>query len=270
VSNGNPYVIAGGSNEVMHVLHPRLRYPDLWSGCIGAWCPALGPTGLRLADNSGLGKHGTLRNMEPDDWIIQKGYSGLRFGGTNEDVLTGGFPTQYNPISQAYYSAWIRRNATSDTISFGSYAGIPSTAFSVTVFSDTRVYFDVGSGFDNFVSSGTEMMHIICGYDGTQAAGSRTYFYQNGMLAARSTGGTTPATISPASGIAIGSRGGTDRYGVGDIFEVRLNLGICTSATAYLLSRRPGIAYETAHRRSYKAAAAPAATANNLMLLGVG
>lgn len=37
-------------------------YPELWKGCVGAWNPGLGVTGLTLRDQSGFGRHGTLTN----------------------------------------------------------------------------------------------------------------------------------------------------------------------------------------------------------------
>ena len=37
-------------------------YPELWRGCVGAWAPCLGPTGLTLRDWSGFANHGTLMN----------------------------------------------------------------------------------------------------------------------------------------------------------------------------------------------------------------
>ena len=37
-------------------------YPSLWKGCVGAWNPGLGPSGLTLRDNSGFGNDGTLTN----------------------------------------------------------------------------------------------------------------------------------------------------------------------------------------------------------------
>jgi hypothetical protein len=44
-------------------------WPELWRGCVGAWNPGLGPTGLRLYDWSPYRNHGTLTNMDAGtDW----------------------------------------------------------------------------------------------------------------------------------------------------------------------------------------------------------
>lgn len=65
-----------------------LRYPHLWQGCVGAWCPSQsGATGYRLFDDSGNNNHGTLQNMEAASW--QTGGSsklGLNFDGSNDFV----------------------------------------------------------------------------------------------------------------------------------------------------------------------------------------
>lgn len=65
-------------------------YPNLWNGLVGAWVPALGPTGLVLRDVSGRGSHGTLTDMDPaTDWVVgEKGYA-LDFDGSNDTVVCG-------------------------------------------------------------------------------------------------------------------------------------------------------------------------------------
>lgn len=60
-------------------------YPQLWNGCVGAWCPSLGVTGNTLYDWSGLGQHATLTNMDAaTDWVASDGRYALDFDGTND------------------------------------------------------------------------------------------------------------------------------------------------------------------------------------------
>ncbi len=51
------------------------RYPTLWDGLIGAWCPSVqNPSGITLLDLSGYGRNGTLTNMDaPTDWVYSAG-----------------------------------------------------------------------------------------------------------------------------------------------------------------------------------------------------
>ena len=62
-------------------------HPELWRGCIGAWAPCLGPTGLTLRDWSGRANHGTLTNMDPSlKWGPSGGKYALAFDGSNDSV----------------------------------------------------------------------------------------------------------------------------------------------------------------------------------------
>lgn len=68
--------------------HDDSEFPELWQGCVGAWAPCLGPTGLRLHDFSRGVNWGTLTNMEPEtDWVVNSGQYALDFDGSSETVL---------------------------------------------------------------------------------------------------------------------------------------------------------------------------------------
>ena len=70
-----------------HLVRTELRYPGLWRGCVGAWNPGLGPSGLTLRDWSGRGNHGTLTNMDVgSDWVVSQGRYALDFDGVNDFV----------------------------------------------------------------------------------------------------------------------------------------------------------------------------------------
>ena len=69
--------------------HDESAYPELWDGVVGAWCPSLGPTGLRLHDHSRRSNWGTLTNMDAaTDWVVSGGQYALDFDGSN-DYVTG-------------------------------------------------------------------------------------------------------------------------------------------------------------------------------------
>jgi hypothetical protein len=69
--------------------HENSAYPQLWRGCVGAWCPSLGPSGSRLHDYSRRNNWGTLTNMDPaTDWIVDGGGYALNFDNTNNVVIT--------------------------------------------------------------------------------------------------------------------------------------------------------------------------------------
>ena len=69
--------------------YSRSRYPRLWDGCVGAWCPSLGVSGTRLFDFSGRQNWGTLTNMDAaTDWVVDDGGYALDFDGVNDTVIT--------------------------------------------------------------------------------------------------------------------------------------------------------------------------------------
>jgi len=65
----------------------NLLYPQLWKGCVGAWCPSLGVTGNTLFDHSGFGNHGTLTNGPM--WDVSEGRYANGFDGVNDWIDLG-------------------------------------------------------------------------------------------------------------------------------------------------------------------------------------
>jgi hypothetical protein len=83
-------------------------YPELWRGCVGAWNPGLGPTGLTLIDWSGYRNDGTLTNMDAaGDWVASGGRYALDFDATNDSVT---LPSkQYLFAGQAFTLSWFEQ-----------------------------------------------------------------------------------------------------------------------------------------------------------------
>lgn len=61
-------------------------YPELWRGCVGAWAPCLGPTGLTLRDWSGRGHNGPMiSTMSPSTgWDTSHGRWSNKFDGSDD------------------------------------------------------------------------------------------------------------------------------------------------------------------------------------------
>jgi hypothetical protein len=64
-------------------------YPALWRGCVGAWDPGLGPSGLVLRDWSGFKRHGTLTNGPA--WVISD-ENAIRYDGVNDHIALPSVP----------------------------------------------------------------------------------------------------------------------------------------------------------------------------------
>ena len=132
-------------------------YPELWDGVVGAWCPSLGPTGLRLHDHSRRSNWGTLTNMDAaTDWTLSGGQYALDFDGTNDYVATA----QGVPIASAVLSVslWIWRRDTPTT--FPRLIDLSDGAHSV------QAVFDMGQAGSGFLV--TKHTQYQSGVTGTQ------------------------------------------------------------------------------------------------------
>ena len=88
------------------------QFPELWRGCIGAWCPVLGPTGLTLRDWSGYQNHGTLTNFTTSAaWTTLEGHHAIDPDGTNDFVSVPN-NTIHNPGARMTAAAWVYLDAT--------------------------------------------------------------------------------------------------------------------------------------------------------------
>lgn len=98
-------------------------YPELRRGCIGAWAPCLGPTGLTLRDWSGRANHGTLTNMDPSlRWGPSGGKYALGFDGGNDsvDIIKSIVPTG---STSKTVCLWFKSDTTISTRQWLFYAG---------------------------------------------------------------------------------------------------------------------------------------------------
>ena len=64
-------------------------YPQLWRGCVGAWNPGLGVSGLTLRDWSGFGGHGALTNSTAATaWVSHSGKHALAWDGSTPQYVS--------------------------------------------------------------------------------------------------------------------------------------------------------------------------------------
>ncbi len=89
--------------------YSRSRYPRLWDGCVGAWCPSLGHTGSRLFDASPYANWGTITNAASDTvWSVNNGGYCLDLDGTNDRVDCSTLASRINPLTRGSISLWVR------------------------------------------------------------------------------------------------------------------------------------------------------------------
>ena len=226
-------------------------YPSLWKGCVGAWNPGLGPSGLVLRDQSGFSRHGTLTNGPT--FAADQGRYAMNFDGTDDYVDVGsGIDT--NNITRMTLSAWVRNNVVAANKGIvGWWNG------SNGIFIQSQI---VGTDGFLFVSSGTSYghvdfttintwTHVVQVYDGTLTGdGNRLRAFINGIqrTIVFDASSVPSSTSSTGNGI-IGNVRTLSRYWNGFIDDVRIYNRALSPNEIRTLANRRGIAYEMAPRR---------------------
>ena len=230
------------------------KYPELWYGCVGAWCPSLGRTGYILKDMSGYGTDGTLTSMDAGtDWVNSGGKLALDFDGINDtinisntinygsqNISFGGWVKKASSTEAGYLIAKNNDGTTSGPgILFGSTVGSLNITANTTFTTTSGAYL------------ATEWSHIFA-----VIMNRIIYVYYNGQLKDTSStitsiGSTWPNTIP----ITIGNRSSAGTNAVIQlnalIDDLRwYNRGL-SSKEVYTLSKSRGIAYEYISKKSF-------------------
>jgi len=234
------------------------KYPSLWDGCVGAWAPSLGATGLTLRDESVYGNHGTLTNMDAaNDWVVSGGKGALDFDGVDDyaDCIAPQINSKTTNLSS---SVWFVSNALGGSI-FGVEATNSQERFQAHApWSDGNVYFDFGGadGSNRLTVSGLGLatgklyhMVFVAG-----ASGMKIFF--NGLLVGSSSTPVTRTAIATQK-FNIGRFFEAVPYNFsGRIFDLMIFDRELKPADVKLLSIRPCIAYESRRRLAVRSGAA--------------
>jgi hypothetical protein len=96
----------------------RSRYPRLWDGCVGAWCPSLGVTGARLHDYGQRMGWATPSAYGATNWAVERGGLAYDFqNGQYADSATIG------PTGDKSGCFWVR-NYGAVTSLYGGYCAL--------------------------------------------------------------------------------------------------------------------------------------------------
>ena len=252
--------------------HENSAYPSLWRGCVGAWCPSLGPSGSRLHDYSRRNSWGTLTNMDPaTDWIVSGGAYALDFDGTNDNVTTlSTFAPGAGPMTVAYWhdgrnTAQFNMHVTQRPASFNSAVhstwGIGQGNYLIAPANTLRIgaLYYTPSGYRIFLSDSNyadKWRHYAFTVDGASLV-----VYVDGESIA---GTVTPSggwpNIPDTSAIAIGASQDGTLASLAYMDDVRIYNRVLSRGELRLLARRRGIAFTPRTRASGTPEQAAAAT----------
>lgn len=229
-------------------------YPELWRGCVGAWAPCLGPTGLTLRDWSGRQNHGTLTNMVPgDDWVVSGGRYALDFDGVNDFVSIASI---LESTGQLTVTAWARQTA---SISLAVYAVFASSdaagailPFQIESYQGRWGFIWGASPYVRLQQAANLIVnrwqHLALTRSGT--TGSWSYwFYVDGI---EQISGTTSINPGSAQPMAIGRNGNrAAQFFPGTISDLRIYNRALAANEIRLLANRRSVAYEMQEPRFY-------------------
>ena len=210
-------------------------YPEMWRGCVGAWNPGLGVSGLTLRDQSGFQNNGTLINGPT--WAASGGKYAMSFDGT-DDYARVGTATTFNTNSKWTWFAWFNRSTAGVSSVFGDGDG-----FARVVWSDATSLYVSNDGNSYLLQTFTTSLNAWINITLVSRGDSTNVdVYRNGVLNGTYTNGGSFTFRD------IG-RGYTLYYWAGLIDDVRIYNRALSPNEIRTLATRRGIAYEMASRR---------------------
>jgi|688.fasta_scaffold102807_2 hypothetical protein len=163
------------------ITRSQSDYDSLREGLVLAICPSVsGATGYRAVDVSGRGNHGTLTNMEPEDWVSSNGVA-LDFNAATERVVVANKREfQFDNTSRFSVSVWLYNKGSSGLTFPHVCTGQGSNnnfAWTIEVNASTNaIVYGVAKAFVNSVgvsasASTNQWIHAVLVYDGSQVTG---------------------------------------------------------------------------------------------------
>jgi hypothetical protein len=232
-------------------------YPELWRGCVGAWAPCLGPTGVAMRDWSGLKNHATITNATMTTfWGVGNNRVSITPDGS-DDYLNVTDNVTVQPTAGVSGAMWIRPTNVTGTKSLIDHQSLSPYYGYIFVLAGNKLIVNAAyntNGVD-LISMGSisanVWTHVGFSYD---AATLRLFINGAQDSSATAAGAitytsTADLTIAKRSVTAGGYFGG----GINDVFL----WGRPQNASVFRrLYSRVGIAYDIAPNRRAKTQAA--------------
>lgn len=230
------------------------QYPNLWQGCVGAWCPSVDRSrSTLLTDFSGRGNNGLLTGMDPGtDWVASHGKIALDLDGSGDriavahnaafnitDSITLCGWVNLRSIDSGRYTALIDKDRSTQWSLLASYSAISQARFICNIGGVRRDAQQLGSSMPV-----GEWVHLTGSYSPGVAR-----IFLNGILNAEYTS-WSGAIGTNTGGMTLGTMSGYESSGINGLTDdLRIyNRALDPSEVAQLASRR-GVAYTPMPRR---------------------
>ena len=227
-------------------------YPQAWRGCVGAWNPGLGPSGLVLRDWSGRKNNGTLTNGPV--WSTSTGRQATSFDGVNDFVaVTDALQWHKGDFSFCCHANFRGNGAVNYNTVFSRDNGGSIWVFFSRDFQSLSGKMSVNF-YDGSNNPGVQSGQVLALNTNYHLAftvlGSTCSVYINGHLdGSGSIASWTRPTINDVQLGRWNIGGGRPMDGL--LTDCLLYSRALRPSTINLLAQRPGIAYELAPRRYY-------------------
>jgi len=214
-------------------------YPELWRGCVGAWAPCLGPTGLTLRDWSSRKNNGALSGMTSSAWVPHTGRYALSFAGAG----SGNRVVYANLVTAVPYTFSIWARATSLSGGGVTVGGVGYAPFGVpyAMYVDATNIYIAGTTFFRAFSFNS-VVGAWHNYTCVVTSDATRVFVNGTLIGTQATAGNqTFQNIGAQADNTFNWNGSLDDFAVWD-------RALSTQEIA-LRARRRGIAFELAPRR---------------------
>lgn len=227
-------------------------YPSLWSGCLGAWSPCLGPTGQFLRDHGRKKNIATRSAASPDlvaDWYQSEGLYSYKSTGTNpywEAAPAANDPLASCGAGEFAIAMWLTYDGT------GAYTSLLGNM--VTWNPGILLGTVGGNALGWYLGDTTERnttipltpyntwLHLV-----VQRSGGTVSHYLNGAAAGTSFANSN--SIAGTQGLWIGRCNAFSRYWTGLLDDIRIYDRALNANEMRLLATRRGIAYQLSSSR---------------------
>jgi hypothetical protein len=238
------------------------KYPELWDGCVGAWDPGLGNTGLSLRDWGPKCRNGTIINPTPSvNWDVSDGIRNLKVLKASSHYVDCGTASAFGLSSSFSVTGWIRPSNVTEWQRWAS-VGEWNTGWIAGVTTSGKLDLTVMSHILTACYGQTTLTPGVWAAVAVVADNiSKTLaVYVNGKLDGAPVS-FTGTILRPSASFLIGRSGVNSTYNwSGGLTDIRLYEKTITQSQIRLLAQRPGIAYELAPRKFYSLPAAAASS----------